>query len=59
MNETRILAKFVADARFADLPGEVVQHTKHLVLDHFGVALYASQTEWGRIACKYAKLPVI
>lgn len=55
MNETRILSKFVADARFADLPGEVVQHTKHLVLDHFGVALYASKTEWGRIACKYAK----
>ena len=36
MNETRILSKFVADARFADLPGEIVQHTKHLVLDHLG-----------------------
>ena len=55
MNETRMLARFVADARFSNLPDEVVQHTKHLVLDHFGVALYASKTEWGRIAYKYAK----
>ncbi len=55
MNETRLLAEFVATTRFADLPRDVIQHTKHLVLDHFGVALYAAQTSWGRIAQKYAK----
>ena len=55
MNETRVLAEFVASTRFADLPHDVIQHTKHLVLDHFGVALYAAQTPWGRIAQKYAK----
>ena len=55
MNETRVLAEFTATATFADLPDNVIQHTKHLVLDHFGVALYAAQTPWGRIAQKYAK----
>ncbi len=55
MNETRLLAEFVANTRFADLPEAVVRHTKHLVLDHFGVSLYAAQTPWGRIAYKYAK----
>jgi 2-methylcitrate dehydratase PrpD len=55
MNETRTLAKFVADTRFADLPDDVVEHMKHFALDHFGVALYSSKTEWGRIAYKYAK----
>jgi len=55
LNETRALAKFVADTRFADLPDDVVEYTKHLVLDHFGVALYSSKTKWGGIAYKYAK----
>ena len=55
MNETRLLAKFVADTQFSDLPDDVIQHAKHLVLDHFGVSLYAAQTPWGRIAYKYAK----
>lgn len=55
MNETRTLARFVAGARFADLPPAVVRHTKHLMLDHFGVALFSSRTPWGRIAVRYAK----
>jgi 2-methylcitrate dehydratase PrpD len=55
MNETRTLAHFVANARFADLPPAVVRHTKHLLLDHLGVALFSSQTPWGKIAIRYAK----
>ncbi len=55
MHETRLLAEFVANTRFADLPAAAIRHTKHLVLDHFGVSLYAAQTPWGRIAYKYAK----
>lgn len=55
MNETRRLAEFVASTQFTDLPRNVVQHAKHLVIDHFGVALYAAQSLWGRIAQNYAR----
>lgn len=55
MNETRALSRFVAQARYSDLPDDVIRHAKNLVLDHIGVSLFASQTEWGRIAIKYAK----
>jgi len=55
MDETRVLASFIARARFTDLPPAVVRHAKHLLLDHFGVALFSSRTPWGRIAVRYAK----
>ncbi len=55
MNETRTLARFVAAAAYEQLPEAVIQHAKNLVLDHFAVALFASKTEWGRIAVKYAR----
>lgn len=55
MHETRVLAEFVAGAKFDDVPDEVIARTKHLLLDHFAVALFATHTEWGRIALKYAR----
>lgn len=55
MNETRTLARFVAAAAYEQLPEAVIQHAKNLVLDHFAVALFASKTECGRIAVKYAR----
>jgi 2-methylcitrate dehydratase PrpD len=55
MNETRTLAQFVSNSDFGRLPGAVIEHAKRLVLDHFAVALFASRTEWGRIAVKYAR----
>jgi len=55
MHETRALAEYVANAKFEDLPPHVVGRAKELLLDHFGVALLATRTEWGRIALKYAQ----
>lgn len=55
MNETRMLAEYVAKTGFEDLPPEVVERAKQLLLDHIGVALLSSRTEWGRIALKYAR----
>jgi 2-methylcitrate dehydratase PrpD len=55
MHETRVLAEYVARTKFDDLPAEVVGRAKQLLLDHFGVALLSTRTEWGRIALKYAK----
>ena len=55
MNETRVLADFVAKARFEDLPVEVVDRVRQLLLDHIGVALLSSRTPWGQIALKFAK----
>lgn len=55
MNETRTLAKFVAQSKYDDLPAKAVEHAKHLILDHFGVALFSSRTKWGQIAVNYAK----
>ncbi len=54
MNETRVLADYVANAKFEDLPPQVVGRAKELLLDHFGVALLSTRTEWGRIVLKYA-----
>jgi 2-methylcitrate dehydratase PrpD len=55
MHETRVLAEYVTNAKFSDLPLEVVNRAKQLLLDHFGVALLSTRTEWGRIALKYAQ----
>lgn len=55
MSETRVLAEYVAQAKFENLPAEVVQRAKQLLLDHVGVALLSTRTEWGRIALKYAQ----
>ncbi|MPZ47062.1 MAG: hypothetical protein GEV05_27600 [Betaproteobacteria bacterium] len=55
MNETLVLAEYVARTRFDDLPAEITERAKQLLLDHVGVALLSSRTEWGRIALKYAQ----
>lgn len=54
MNETRTLSTFATNLKFNDLSSAVVQRAKVLLLDHFGVSLFASQTQWGKIATKYA-----
>ncbi len=55
MHETRVLSNYVANAKYGDLPPPVVHRAKELLLDHFGVALLGTRTEWGRIALKYAR----
>ena len=40
-SETRVLATYVADLQFSDLPEDVVARTRLLVMDHVGIALRA------------------
>jgi 2-methylcitrate dehydratase PrpD len=40
-SETRVLATYVADLEFSDLPESVVARTRLLVMDHVGIALRA------------------
>jgi len=42
MNETRTLARFVAETKFTDLPPSVVDHCKIAVLDAIGAGFVGS-----------------
>jgi 2-methylcitrate dehydratase PrpD len=55
MNETRELAEFIADVQYSDLPREVVEKTKSLILDSIGVQLAASTKPWSKIVYRYVK----
>jgi 2-methylcitrate dehydratase PrpD len=44
---SEIIAEFVTDLGFGDLPSSVVSRTKELVLDHLGVAAFGATTPWG------------
>jgi 2-methylcitrate dehydratase PrpD len=48
------LAEYVVSLRFADLPGEVVEHAKDLLVDQMGLALGGRSTEAGRRAIALA-----
>jgi 2-methylcitrate dehydratase PrpD len=48
MNETRTLARFVADTRFADLPAGLVANCKIAVLDAIGAGFVGSVQPWTR-----------
>ena len=48
MNETRMLARFVAETTFADLPGRLVENLKITVLDTFGAALVGTRQPWAQ-----------
>lgn len=54
MMPSRILAEFVADLKFQDLPSNVVTRLQSSVLDTLGCGLYGSSTPWGRIISDYA-----
>jgi aconitate decarboxylase len=43
------MARFVAGLRYEDIPGEVKDRIKLLMLDSLGCALFGSQLEWSRI----------
>jgi 2-methylcitrate dehydratase PrpD len=48
MNETRTLARFVAETTFADLPRRLVENLKISVLDTFGAALVGTRLPWAQ-----------
>lgn len=47
--ETSGVARFVAGLRFEDIPGEVRQRIKLLILDSLGCAIFGTELEWSRI----------
>ena len=49
---TRGIAKFVSGLRYDDIPKNVRDRIKLLVLDSFGCALYAVDLEWSQILMK-------
>lgn len=53
---TTCLSRFAAALRYEDLPAEVVDHVRRLLLDTLGCALGGSQTELGTIATRFAGL---
>ena len=48
MNDTRTLARFVAETTFADLPRRLVENLKITVLDTFGAALVGTRLPWAQ-----------
>lgn len=55
MGITRELAKFCAKLTFNDLPAEVVESTKYLAFDFFGVAARGSVPESSQVMFKFIK----
>ncbi len=43
------IAGFVAGLRYEDIPGEVIDRIKLLILDSLGCAIYAAELPWSRI----------
>ena len=49
---TRGIARFVSGLNYDDIPDEVRERIKLLILDSFGCALYAPHLEWSQILIK-------
>ena len=49
---TRGIAKFVSGLKYDNIPDEVRERIKLLILDSFGCALYAPYLEWSQILMK-------
>lgn len=49
---TRGLAAFVSGLRYEQIPGEVIQRIKLLILDALGCAIYGVDLQWSRILLK-------
>src|SRR5256884_8149955 len=48
MNETRTLARFIAETTFTDLPRRLVENLKITVLDTVGAALVGTRQPWAQ-----------
>jgi 2-methylcitrate dehydratase PrpD len=55
MGTTEALVKFVMDTTYDDLPEEVVEPTKNLVLDCLGAMLFGGSEEASKAVIRYAK----
>jgi len=52
MGTTNAIASYIAESRYADLPLEVVELSKRLILDSIAVALAGAEQPAGRIVCR-------
>ena len=52
---TRQLARFVANLKYGQLPGKVIEKTKVCILDTLGCILNGSTHPWGKIIGRYAE----
>jgi 2-methylcitrate dehydratase PrpD len=52
---TKELASFVSQLKYEALPESTVQAVKNCLLDYFGCALFATQTDMGKIIIDYCK----
>ena len=50
---TRQLAHFAAGLKYEDVPKEVIEKAKDLIIDQLGVELIGSTLEWNKIAYRY------
>ncbi len=55
MDETRKLAHLVKKVRYEDLPLEVVEKAKELILDQLGCELAGSTLPWGQATYRYVR----
>jgi len=54
MDGSAVLAKFVSELKYEDLPEEVVEWAKLLLLDQLGCEVSLTQFPWAQAAYKYA-----
>jgi 2-methylcitrate dehydratase PrpD len=54
MNHLRVLAEFICDLRYEDVPSEVTAKLRLSILDTLGCALHGAGTTWGRLVGEYA-----
>jgi 2-methylcitrate dehydratase PrpD len=54
-SQTRLLAKFVCQLNYNDLPQGVIEHSKICVLDALGSTFLGSTLPWGEIMSEYVK----
>lgn len=52
---TRRMAEFVAGLRYEDIPSEVIERIKLLILDSLGCAIFGVELEWSRILLQTLK----
>lgn len=52
---TKELAKFASGLQYSQIPIEVVEHVKLIILDTVGCGLYGSKLPWGQIIAKYVR----
>ena len=55
MDETRVIAQYVADLDYASIPEKIVEEMKLLLFDYLGVALGGARTKSGKIAAQFSK----